>query len=121
MLNGDGEESEDFLKRKLRMFIYLTGFYFGPCTDRLKPEAAKVRKELWNNLSTILETYCFLCMQQQSFLVEANEMIQVNKSLSEISIGLLMNVIRTAHKEGDPQAKHALLLVNSKVLALYSR
>lgn len=120
VLNGDGQESEEFLKRKLRMFKYLTGFHFGPYTDRLKPDSSRVRKELWNSLSNILNTFCFLCTQQQSFLVEANEMIQVNEVLSEISIHLLEKVIRKAHKEGDPQAKHAMLLVNSKVLALYS-
>lgn len=120
VLNGDGQESEEFLKRKLRVFKYISGFHFGPYTERLKPMSSTMRKELWNSLSNVLTTFCFLCSQQQSFLVEANEMIQVNQVLSEKSIHLLEDVLHTAHKEGDPQAKHAMLLVNSKVLALYS-
>ncbi|CAB4002952.1 Hypothetical predicted protein, partial [Paramuricea clavata] len=47
-------------------------------------------------------------------------MIQVNQRVNEMSIHLLESVISKANKEGDPQAKHAMLLVNSKVLALYS-
>jgi hypothetical protein len=89
--------------------------------ELLKPESRELRKSLWESLSKILETYCFLCCQQQGFLVEANEMIQVNQRVNVMSIHLLESVINKANKEGDPQAKHAMLLVNSKVLALYSQ
>ena len=42
-------------------------------------------------------------------------MIQVNQCVNEMSIHLLESVISRLNKEGDPQAKHAMLLVNSKV------
>ena len=89
--------------------------------ELLRPESQESRKSLWESLSKILETYCFLCCQQQGFLVEANEMIQVNQRVNVMSIHLLESVISKANKEGDPFAKHAMLIVNSKVLALYSK
>ena len=121
VLNGDGQESEEFLQRKLRFFQCLVRFHFGPNAERLKPESKESRKYLWESLSNILGTYCFLCCQQQGFLVEANEMIQVNQRVNVMGIRLLESVISKANKEGDPQAKHAMLLVNSKLLALYSQ
>ena len=120
-LNGDGQESEEFLRRKLRVFQCLVRFHFGPNTELLKPDSRESRRDLWESLSDILKTYCFLCCQQQGFLVEANEMIQVNQRVNEMSIHLLESVISKVNKEGDPQAKHAMLFVNSKVLALYSQ
>ena len=102
-------------------YKYLSGFHFGPYTESLKAESLNTQNKLWNSLSNILKTFCFLCSQQQSFLVKANEMIQVNQILSEKCIHLLEDVLHIAHKQGHPQAKHAMLLVNSKVLALYSR
>ena len=48
-------------------------------------------------------------------------MIQVNQRVNEMSIHLLESVISKVNKEGDPLAKHAMLLVNSKVLSLYSQ
>ena len=121
ILNGDGQESEEFLGRKLRLFQCLVRFHFGPNIDLLKPGNRESRKCLWESLSKIMETYCFLCSQQQGFLVEASEMIQVNQSVNRMSIRLLDSVINKANKEGDPQAKHAMLFVNSKILALFSQ
>ena len=121
VFNGDGDESEDFLKRKLSVFHRITTMHFGASLELLKPDIASSRKQIWKNLGNLIDTWSLLSMQQQSFLVEAIERIQVNQALSGMSIGLLNTALGMTRNKGNQNAVRALLLVNSKLLALYSR
>jgi len=119
-VNGDGEESEDFLKRKLTVLYKLATVHYGASLELLKPEILSAQKKAWKTLGSLIDTWTFLSSQQQSFLVEAVERIHVNQSLSEMSISLLDTALNMARNKGDQNAVHALLLVNTKLLALYS-
>lgn len=119
-VNGDGEESEDFLKRKLSVLYKLTTMHYGASLDLLKPEILSAQKKAWKTLGSLIDSWVFLSSQQQSFLVEAVERIHVNHSLSEMSISLLNTALSMARSKGNQNVVHALLLVNTKLLALYS-
>lgn len=120
-VNGDGEESEDFLKRKLSVLFKLATLHYGPCLELLKPEILSAQKKAWKTLGGLIDTWSFLSSQQQSFLVEAVERIHVNQTLSEMSIKLLDTTLNLARTKGEQSVLHALLLVNTKLLSLYSR
>lgn len=119
-VNGDGEESEEFLKRKLSVVFRLSTLHYGASLDLLKPEILSAQKKAWKTLGGLIDTWGFLASQQQSFLVEAVERIHVNTSLSEMSISLLDTALGMARNKGEQNAVHALLLVNTKLLALFS-
>lgn len=119
-VNGDGEESEDFLKRKLSVLYKLTTVHYGASLDLLKPEVLSAQKKAWKTLGSLVDTWVFLASQQQSFLVEAVERIHVNQNLSEMSVSLLDITLNLARNKGDQSVAHALLLVNTKLLALFS-
>jgi len=119
-VNGDGEESEDFLKRKLSVSHKLATMHYGASLELLKPEILSAQKKAWKTLGSLIDTWMFLSSQQQSFLVEAVERIHVNNSLSEMSISLLNTTLTMARSKGDQNVVHAMLLVNTKLLALYS-
>lgn len=120
-VNGDGEQSEEFLKRKLSFVNKLATMYYGASLDLIKSGSPSLRKTNWKAFGSLIDTWECLCAQQQSFLVEAVERIHVNQSLSEMSISLLNSVLATTRNRSDQNAVHALLLVNTKLLALYSR
>ena len=116
---GDGEESELFLQRKIHFFNYLLLLYYGPCAAfHLKPSSVMLRKETWENLMELLITWQILCKQEQMFLVEALERLHVNQQLNSISLNLLGDALLKTNKDG--KSVHALLLVNNKLLGLYS-
>ncbi|XP_078359070.1 BLOC-3 complex member HPS1-like [Oculina patagonica] len=119
-VNGDGEESEEFLKRKLSVVYRLATLHFGASLELLKPEILSAQKKAWKTLGGLIDTWGFLASQQQSFLVEAVERIHVNLSLNEMSISLLDTALGMARNRGEQNVVHALLLVNTKLLALYS-
>ncbi|KAJ7392405.1 hybrid polyketide synthetase [Desmophyllum pertusum] len=119
-VNGDGEESEEFLKRKLSVIYKLATLHYGASLELLKPEIVSAQKKAWKTLGSLIDTWGFLSSQQQSFLVEAVERLHVNLDLSEMSIGVLDTALSMARNRGDQNAVHALLLVNTKLLALYS-
>ena len=115
---GDGEESEWFLQRKINTFHRLVNMLFGPTTGLLKPTATTVRQQTWETLTNLLQTLQVLYGQEQIFLVEALERLHVNQTLSGICLKLLEDSLSRANKEG--HALHSLLLVNNKLLGLYS-
>ena len=118
-LCGDGEESEWFLQRRLSFFHYLVNAAFGPASGHLKPTSTLKRQQKWRYLRGILETWHTLCRQEQMFLVESIEILSVNAELSSKSLHLLEEALSKANKEGT--AVHSLLLVNNKLLGLYSK
>ncbi|XP_041370625.1 Hermansky-Pudlak syndrome 1 protein homolog isoform X2 [Gigantopelta aegis] len=117
---GDGTETEEFLHRKLQIFYRLIGFLFGPVTDEIGHSRFKDKTERWNFLRRLLDTWDKLYNEEQSFLVEALERLLVNQLVNEKCITLLEGMMAEMKKLPENLAKHALLLVNCKLLALYS-
>ncbi|XP_031563022.1 Hermansky-Pudlak syndrome 1 protein homolog [Actinia tenebrosa] len=119
-VNGSGDESEDFLRRKLTVVHRMAVMHYGASLDLLKPELPSKRKANWKRLGELIDAWQSLYSQQQSFLVEAVERINVNQTLSEMAMNLLNTALSTVKNKSDQNAVHALLLVNTKLFALYS-
>ncbi|XP_038064271.1 Hermansky-Pudlak syndrome 1 protein homolog [Patiria miniata] len=119
-VNGDGSESEVFLQRKLQVLHRLVEFYYGPISDQLRPESVSERQRVWEELARLIDTWTELYGKEQCFLVEAIERLQVNQTVNEICIGALETVLRKFRSVGEKYAVHAMLMVDAKLLALYS-
>ncbi|XP_064603916.1 BLOC-3 complex member HPS1-like [Liolophura sinensis] len=119
-VNGDGTESEDFLNRKLSVFQKLNGVLYGPVSEEIKPENSQERRQRHRFLRCLLNTWVDLYREEQSFLMEAVERLNVTQVVNESCIKSLETVMEKMTSAGDKHVQHALLLVNSKLLALYS-
>ena len=53
--------------------------------------------------------------------LQAIERLQVNQTVNEICISALETVLRKLRAVGEKYAVHAMLMVDAKLLALYSR
>ncbi|XP_071948590.1 BLOC-3 complex member HPS1-like isoform X2 [Antedon mediterranea] len=118
--NGDGEESEDFLCRKLMIFNKIVCLHYGPVVDDLRPDSIAKREEKWVTLGSVLNTWLQLYNQEQCFLFEAIERLQVNQGVNEMCINLLELTLKKMGSNGEKNAMHTMLLVNAKLLALFS-
>ncbi|XP_013391280.1 uncharacterized protein LOC106159526 [Lingula anatina] len=119
-INGDGSEAEDFLHRKLLVFQRLLSFLFGPAIERLRPDLTAARKATWSRVSHLVDTWCTLVESDQAFLVEAFERLNVNQAVNGMCISILESCLEKLRSGEDRNAIHALLLVNTKLLALFS-
>ncbi|XP_072177904.1 BLOC-3 complex member HPS1-like [Diadema setosum] len=119
-VNGDGQETEQFLHKKLLVFHRIVQFFFGPSTEQLRQDNLNERDNMWNRLGSILDSWCDLYHTNQSFLLEALERLTVNHTLSEYCIGQLKSVILKFQAAGDKNAVHAIFITGAKVLSLYS-
>lgn len=119
-INGDGTESEDFLTRKNLVFIRLIGFVNGPVIDQIKNPKFKSRAEKWKYLQTLMATWVYLSNNEQAFLVEAVERLHVNQLVNEQCFEVLQAAIAVVQEAGERNTQHALLFVNTKLLAMYS-
>eukprot|EP00111_Clytia_hemisphaerica_P024220 TCONS_00071367-protein len=115
---GDGQESELFLQRKINFFHRMLIFSYGPCAvDHLRPPFPDKRRKAWKELDRWLSSWTTLCQQEQMYLVEALERLHVNHQLNSISLNLLGEILAKSNRDS---TMHTLLLVNNKVLGLYS-
>ncbi|XP_071792643.1 BLOC-3 complex member HPS1-like [Asterias amurensis] len=119
-VNGDETESELFLQRKLQVLQRLLTFYYGPILDQLRPDTQSARKTVWEEFTRVIDTWTELYNKEQCFLVEAIERLQVNQTVNEICISALETVLRKLRAVGEKYAVHAMLMVDAKLLALYS-
>ncbi|KAK3585451.1 hypothetical protein CHS0354_003298 [Potamilus streckersoni] len=119
-INGDGSETEDFLTRKCLVFIRLIQFLFGPVSQEIGRPMFTSKPVRWDFLRRILTTWVDLVNKEQAFLMEAVERLHVNQMLNEQCIELLRMGVISIQAAGEKHTQHALLLVNSKLLALYS-
>lgn len=75
-------------------------------------------------LSRLLDTWLDMRSHDQSCLVEALEQLSVNSDITGAAINSLKdacNSLRTSHSTFDCSKSHAFILVDNKLLALFSR
>lgn len=103
------------------MVYRLATLHYGASLELLKPEILSAQKKAWKTLGSLIDTFGFLSTQEQSFLVEAVERLHVNQNLAGMAISLLEEALNLARTRGGENVVHSLIMVNTKLLALYSR
>ncbi|KAK2174849.1 hypothetical protein NP493_774g01023 [Ridgeia piscesae] len=119
-VNGDGLETEQFLHHKLMVLHSILGFLLGPVSEAIRPDKIQMREDRWHFVSTLLSTWCHFYGTEQCFLVEAVERLQVSEELKAACVRLLESALISTRAAGLKYPVHALLLVNNKLLALFS-
>lgn len=119
-IGSEGEESLAVIQRRLHIFVRLVKLVCGPAVNTLKasyPGAAERQKLV----GKLLDTWETFRKEELAFLLEAVERLLVNQYLNSTCVQLLENVLEKLRCSGhNMNASHAFLLVNTKLLALYS-
>lgn len=126
-VNGDGQETVDFMRRKLAALHALMRMSLGPVIETISEN----RHAAQQKFASLFGTWCCLMNNEQCFLIEAIEKLYINQaseSLSKKCVEALEDVVAkwnssTGATDAKPLLKidHAALFARDKLLALYSK
>ncbi|KAH3790713.1 hypothetical protein DPMN_168920 [Dreissena polymorpha] len=83
------------------------------------------KSERWHYLRIMMSTWSFLAKNEQAFLCGFQhyilvEKLHMNQMVSEMCVDVLRRIVTRMQEAGETRTQHALLLINSKLLSLYS-
>lgn len=84
-------------------------------------ERLKSNPQLASLVTKLLDSWSFLQSNDQAIFVEAVEQLIVNADTSTTTLGVLQEAIEKLRCQTESNKSHALILVENKFLALYSR
>ncbi|GFY39792.1 hermansky-Pudlak syndrome 1 protein homolog [Trichonephila inaurata madagascariensis] len=117
------DETLDIVQKELSLCLIIVEMLYGPSLHMMKNDISVCCEKFSRSdlVALIIDKWRILNMEQQMYLVEAVERIIINPDITAMCINLLQEIlekIRHAHKDGT--YSHAFILVDSKLLALYS-
>ncbi|CAL1286087.1 unnamed protein product, partial [Larinioides sclopetarius] len=117
------DEKLDAVQKELSLFLIFVEMLFGPSLHMMKRDIS-VCCELCSRsdlVSLILDKWRVLSKEQQTYLVEAVERLIINPDITAMCINMLQEVLeKMRHSHKDETYSHAFLLVDTKLVALYS-
>lgn len=118
--DGDTEET---MGRKLCVLNRIITLLHGPVSHRLNSPDINDRCMTWSKLSSLLFSYETLFLTDQVFLVEALEHVQFGQLSAAANVvqRLTRDSLDPQHNGGLVGVKHAMLLANTKFLAMCGR
>nr|XP_022345818.1 Hermansky-Pudlak syndrome 1 protein homolog [Crassostrea virginica] len=119
-ISKEESDTEQFLSKKIGVFIRVVEFLYGPVTNEMGYSIFCRRTDRWQFLQNLLKTWELLRKEEHSFLVEAIERLHVNQLVNEKCMEILEYAMSRLQNAGEKNTHHALLVVNSKLLSLYS-
>lgn len=114
--------SETFIEGQLILLRDLISMLYGPVIANLKPSQPALRAQRWKSTASILTTMEEQRRSDQCYLVQAIEIIRVNGFVRRIFADVLESALQKAVRQTGQGTwgSHAMLLVGTKLLALYS-
>ncbi|XP_056005240.1 BLOC-3 complex member HPS1-like isoform X2 [Ostrea edulis] len=119
-ISKEEEDTEQFLNKKIGVFIRVIEFLFGPVSNEMGYSLICRRSDRWRFLQNLMKTWEMLRKEEHSFLVEAVERLHVNQLVNDKCMEILEYAISRLQNAGERNTHHALLVVNSKLLSLFS-
>lgn len=81
----------------------------------------KINREKWKLANQLTDNWIYLQENNQSVLVEAVEQLIVNSELGGVTIQALKESVDKLAPQVECNKIHAMILVQNKLLSLYSR
>ena len=113
-------EPQEFVAMQLVILRDFLNMLYGPVTALLRPSQSSVRLERWSATARLMSTVAEQRKKEQCYLVQAIEIIRINPFVRRIC-GEAMEAALNRQNRGQAWGAHAMLLVGTKLLALYSQ
>ncbi|GFT16539.1 hermansky-Pudlak syndrome 1 [Nephila pilipes] len=117
------DETLDVVQKELSLCLIIVEMLYGPSLHMMKNDISVCCEKFSRSdlVALIIDKWRILNMEQQMYLVEAVERIIINPDITAMCINLLQEILeKIRHTHSDRTYSHAFILVDSKLLALYS-